>query len=204
MDDIQHLRLKIKISIYPPMNKIFLFDQQNMNMCIVCMYLKRSMNSLSEGNCFADILILCVCIIIFSHSQLQHITEKVCYKITCVFKQNVILTVIFFIIFSSVVTMDFLLSKRIGILKNNKKKNLFKVIILTHFVAPETVRNFFDDKIPPNDLANVLNTKKEIIKNLWKNKKHKVIKDSQLELLTGVPGVVFPFYLQPSKKKGNI
>lgn len=100
--------------------------------------------------------------------------------------------------------MEVLLSKRLDILDTNKKKNLFKILILTQLVAPETVRHFFDTKIPPNDLANVLNKNKEIIENLWKNKRHKVIKDSQLELLIGVPGVVFPFYPQTSKKKGNI
>ena len=95
--------------------------------------------------------------------------------------------------------MEVLLSKRLDILDTTKKKNLFKILILTQLVAPETVRHFFDTKIPPNDLANVLNKNKGIIENLWKNKRHKVIKDSQLELLIGVLGVVFPFYPQTSK-----
>ena len=131
--------------------------------------------------------------IIFIHSHLQLKTE-IYMLISCFFLLD----------FSSAVTMEVLLSKRLDILDTNKKKNLFKILILTQLVAPETVRHFFDTKIPPNDLANVLNKNKEIIENLWKNKRHKVIKDSQLELLIGVPGVVFPFYPQTSKKKGNI
>nr|XP_022308347.1 uncharacterized protein LOC111114349 [Crassostrea virginica] len=57
-------------------------------------------------------------------------------------------------------------------------------------VAIPTVLKVFNASIPPNDLANVLNSNAGIIQELWKKR---VINADQLDILVRVPGVQFTF-----------
>ena len=57
-------------------------------------------------------------------------------------------------------------------------------------VAIPTVLKVFNASIPPNDLANVLNSNAGIIQELWKKR---VINAGQLDILVRVPGVQFTF-----------
>ena len=65
--------------------------------------------------------------------------------------------------------------------------------------ATLTVLEVFNASIPPNDLANVLNSNARIIQDLY-NKK--VINAGQLDMLVRVPGVQFTFQSNVPHQKG--
>ena len=66
-------------------------------------------------------------------------------------------------------------------------------------VATPTVLKVFNASIPPNDLANVLNSNAHVIKELCKKK---VINADQLNVLVRVPGVQFTFQSNVQHQKG--
>lgn len=63
------------------------------------------------------------------------------------------------------------------------------------------MRKVFDDKIPPNDLANILNKNVKIIQDLV-NKK--VINVHAQDTLVRVPGFKLPSMLSSPNKSGNL
>ena len=80
-----------------------------------------------------------------------------------------------------------------------KEINYLKLETVIKKVATPTVLKVFNAFIPPNDLANVLNSNAHVIKELC-NKK--VINADQLDVLVRVPGVQFTFQSKLPHQKG--
>lgn len=80
---------------------------------------------------------------------------------------------------------------------SKEDRNFWILNILIQHVAPTAVRKVFDDKIPPHDLANILNSNVKIIQDLVKKK---VIKGHEQDILTRIPGFQLPF-MPPSPYK---
>lgn len=72
---------------------------------------------------------------------------------------------------------------------SKEDRNFWILNILIQYVAPTAVRKVFNDKIPPKDLADILNRNVKIIQDLV-NKK--VIKTHEQEVLTRIPGFKLP------------
>lgn len=72
---------------------------------------------------------------------------------------------------------------------SKEDRNFWILNILIQYVAPTAVRKVFNDKIPPKDLAIILNKNVKIIQDLV-NKK--VIKTHEQEVLTRIPGFKLP------------
>lgn len=84
---------------------------------------------------------------------------------------------------------------------SNEDRNFWILNILIQHVAPRAVRKVFDDKIPPNDLANILNKNVKIIQDLV-NKK--VINVHAQDTLVRVPGFKLPSMPSSPNKSGNL
>lgn len=72
---------------------------------------------------------------------------------------------------------------------SKQDRNFWILNILIQHVAPKAVRRVFDEKIPPNDLANILNSNVKIIQDLV-NKK--VINVQAQDILVRIPGFKLP------------
>lgn len=72
---------------------------------------------------------------------------------------------------------------------SKEDRNFWILNILIQYVAPTAVRKVFDKKIPPNDLANILNSNVKIIQKLV-NKE--IIKTHEQDILTRIPGFQLP------------
>lgn len=83
---------------------------------------------------------------------------------------------------------------------SNEDRNFWILNILIQHVAPKAVRKVFDDKIPPNDLAKILNKNVKIIQDLV-NKK--VINVHAQDTLVRVPGFKLPSMPPSPNKTGN-
>lgn len=84
---------------------------------------------------------------------------------------------------------------------SNEDRNFWILNILIQHAAPKAVRKVFDDKIPPNDLANILNKNVKIIQDLV-NKK--VINVHAQDTLVRVPGFKLPSMPSLLNKSGNL
>lgn len=72
---------------------------------------------------------------------------------------------------------------------SKEDRNFWILNILIQHVAPKAVRKLFNDKIPPNGLANILSSNVKIIQELA-NKK--VINTQAQEILVRIPGFKLP------------
>lgn len=72
---------------------------------------------------------------------------------------------------------------------SKEDRNFWILNILIQHVAPIAVRKLFNDKIPPNGLANILSSNVKIIQELA-NKK--VINTQAQEILVRIPGFKLP------------
>ena len=80
-----------------------------------------------------------------------------------------------------------------------KEINYLRLDTMIKKVATPTVLKVFNASIPPNDLANVLNSNASIIQESLKKK---VINTDQLDILVRVPGVRFTFQSKLPHQKG--
>lgn len=80
-----------------------------------------------------------------------------------------------------------------------KEINYLRLDTTIKKVATPTVLKVFNAFIPPNDLANVLNSNASIIQESLKKK---VINADQLDVLVRVPGVQFTFQSKVPHQKG--
>lgn len=83
---------------------------------------------------------------------------------------------------------------------SKEDRNFFILNILIQHVAPTAMRKVFDDKIPPNDLANILSNNVKTIQDLV-NKK--VINTHGQDLLARIPGFKLPSMPSPPYKAGE-
>lgn len=83
---------------------------------------------------------------------------------------------------------------------SKEDRNFWILNILIQYVAPTAVRKVFNDKIPPKDLAYILNKNVKIIQDLV-NKK--VIKTHEQEVLTRIPGFKLPSMPSSPNKTGE-
>lgn len=83
---------------------------------------------------------------------------------------------------------------------SKEDRNFWILNILIQYVAPTAVRKVFNDKIPPKDLANILNKNVTIIQGLV-NKK--VIKTHEQEVLVRIPGFKLPSMPSSPNKTGK-
>lgn len=83
---------------------------------------------------------------------------------------------------------------------SKEDRNFLILNILIQYVAPKAVRKVFNDKIPPKDLADILNRNVKIIQDLV-NKK--VIKTQEQEVLTRIPGFKLPSMPSSPNKTGK-
>lgn len=83
---------------------------------------------------------------------------------------------------------------------SKEDRNFWILNILIQYVAPTAVRKVFNDKIPPKDLADILNRNVKIIQDLV-NKK--VIKTHEQEVLTRIPGFKLPSMPSSPNKTGE-
>lgn len=83
-----------------------------------------------------------------------------------------------------------------------EEKNFTRFFLLNFKVSPHIVRRFFDEKFPPSNLAQDINSNVRDIINLNKTKR---INAAQLEILRGVPGTIWSPYRPPMPlwTKGN-
>lgn len=81
---------------------------------------------------------------------------------------------------------------------SKEDRNFWILNILIQYVAPTAVRKVFNDKIPPKDLANILNKNVTIIQV---NKK--VIKSHEQEVLVRIPGFKLPSMPSSPNKTGK-
>ncbi|CAG2205308.1 unnamed protein product [Mytilus edulis] len=75
-----------------------------------------------------------------------------------------------------------------------EEKNFTRFFLLNFKVSPHIVRRFFDEKFPPSNLAQDINSNVRDIINLNKTKR---INAAQLDLLRGVPGTIWSPYRPP-------
>lgn len=83
---------------------------------------------------------------------------------------------------------------------SKEDRNSWILNILIQHVAPTAVRKVFNDKIPPNELANILSINVKIIQELV-NKK--VIKIREQEILVRIPGFKLPSMPASPNKTGK-
>lgn len=83
-----------------------------------------------------------------------------------------------------------------------EEKNFTRFFLLNFKVSPHIVRRFFDEKFPPSNLAQDINSNVRDIINLNKTKR---INAAQLDILRGVPGTIWSPYRPPMPlwTKGN-
>lgn len=82
---------------------------------------------------------------------------------------------------------------------SSEEINYLKLESVIKKVATSTVLKVFNASIPPNDLANVLNSNASIIQESLKKK---VINADQLDVLVRIPGVQFSFQSKLPHQKG--
>lgn len=82
---------------------------------------------------------------------------------------------------------------------SSEEINYLKLESVIKKVATSTVLKVFNAFIPPNDLANVLNSNASIIQESLKKK---VINADQLDVLVRIPGVQFSFQSKLPHQKG--
>ena len=82
---------------------------------------------------------------------------------------------------------------------SSEEINYLRLDTVIKKVATPTVLQVFNTFIPPNDLANVLNSNASIIQESLKKK---VINADQLDVLVRVPGVQFTFQSKVPHQKG--
>lgn len=80
-----------------------------------------------------------------------------------------------------------------------KEINYLKLVTIIKKEANSTVLKVFNAFIPPNELANVLNSNASIIQESLKKK---VINADQLDVLVRIPGVQFSFQSKLPHQKG--
>ena len=80
-----------------------------------------------------------------------------------------------------------------------KEINYLRLDTIIKKVATPTVLKVFNASIPPNDLANALNSNASIIQESLKKR---VINADQLDVLVRVPGVRFTFQSKLPHQKG--
>ena len=80
-----------------------------------------------------------------------------------------------------------------------KEINYLRLDTMIKKVATPTILKVFNASIPPNDLANVLNSNASIIQESLKKR---VINTDQLDILVRVPGVRFTFQSKLPHQKG--
>lgn len=83
---------------------------------------------------------------------------------------------------------------------SKEDRNFWILNILIQHVAPTAVRKVFNEKIPPNDLANILNSNVKIIQELA-NKK--TINTQAQEILIRIPGFKLPSMPSSPNKAGE-
>lgn len=83
---------------------------------------------------------------------------------------------------------------------SKENRNFWILNILIQHVAPTAVRRIFDNRIPPNDLANILSNNVKTIQYLV-NKK--VINTHGQDLLARIPGFNLPSMPSPPYKAGK-
>jgi hypothetical protein len=81
---------------------------------------------------------------------------------------------------------------------SKEQRNFWILDVLIKHVAPPALRKRFDIIVPPNDLANTLNSNAKILQNLFSTK---VINGHQQNVLLCVPGVKLPTTAVPSGTK---
>ena len=82
---------------------------------------------------------------------------------------------------------------------SSKEINYLKLETVIKKVATPTVLKVFNTFIPPNELANVLNSNASIIQESLKKK---IINADQLDVLVRIPGVQFSFQSKLPHQKG--